>query len=306
MSRSKSPGVPARRRWSPPRSTRGMPVIGELELAWRLLPNRFVAVTGTNGKTTVDRAARPHLAHRRRAGRRRRQRRHAARLARGRARPRRDRDLRVLELPARGHRGVRSRVRGAAQRHAPTTSTATAPSSTTSTRSCGSSPTRATDAAIVDPLRPLRASPARACPATPAEIDARARRPRRSSPSELGLLGPHNLANARVRRRGGSRDGDRERGDRRARLRELRGRAAPARAGRRDRRGRLRERLEGDQRRRRRGRAALVPSTAASTRSWAARSRAGTSPGSPRRSPSAARRLSDRRGRPRLAEDLAR
>jgi UDP-N-acetylmuramoylalanine--D-glutamate ligase len=32
---------------------RGVPVIGELELAWRLLPNRFCAVTGTNGKTTV-------------------------------------------------------------------------------------------------------------------------------------------------------------------------------------------------------------------------------------------------------------
>ena len=31
----------------------GIPVIGELELAWRLLPNRFLAVTGTNGKTTV-------------------------------------------------------------------------------------------------------------------------------------------------------------------------------------------------------------------------------------------------------------
>ena len=30
-----------------------MPVVGELELAWRLLPNRFVAVTGTNGKTTT-------------------------------------------------------------------------------------------------------------------------------------------------------------------------------------------------------------------------------------------------------------
>jgi UDP-N-acetylmuramoylalanine--D-glutamate ligase len=29
-------------------------VIGELELAWRLLPNRFVGVTGTNGKTTVS------------------------------------------------------------------------------------------------------------------------------------------------------------------------------------------------------------------------------------------------------------
>jgi len=28
-------------------------VLGELELAWRLLPNEFVAVTGTNGKTTT-------------------------------------------------------------------------------------------------------------------------------------------------------------------------------------------------------------------------------------------------------------
>jgi UDP-N-acetylmuramoylalanine--D-glutamate ligase len=28
-------------------------VVGELELAWRAVPNRFVAVTGTNGKTTV-------------------------------------------------------------------------------------------------------------------------------------------------------------------------------------------------------------------------------------------------------------
>jgi UDP-N-acetylmuramoylalanine--D-glutamate ligase len=32
---------------------RGLTVIGELELAWRLLENRFVAVTGTNGKTTT-------------------------------------------------------------------------------------------------------------------------------------------------------------------------------------------------------------------------------------------------------------
>ncbi len=32
---------------------RGVDVIGELELAWRTIPNRFVAVTGTNGKTTT-------------------------------------------------------------------------------------------------------------------------------------------------------------------------------------------------------------------------------------------------------------
>jgi UDP-N-acetylmuramoylalanine--D-glutamate ligase len=49
----KSPGVP--REAGPIRRalTLGVPVIGELELAWRLIPNRFVAVTGTNGKTTV-------------------------------------------------------------------------------------------------------------------------------------------------------------------------------------------------------------------------------------------------------------
>ena len=32
---------------------RGIDVVGELELAWRAMPNRFVAVTGTNGKTTT-------------------------------------------------------------------------------------------------------------------------------------------------------------------------------------------------------------------------------------------------------------
>jgi UDP-N-acetylmuramoylalanine--D-glutamate ligase len=30
-----------------------VPVLGELELAWRMLPNDFLAVTGTNGKTTT-------------------------------------------------------------------------------------------------------------------------------------------------------------------------------------------------------------------------------------------------------------
>jgi UDP-N-acetylmuramoylalanine--D-glutamate ligase len=32
---------------------RGKEVVGELEVAWRLLPNEFIAVTGTNGKTTT-------------------------------------------------------------------------------------------------------------------------------------------------------------------------------------------------------------------------------------------------------------
>ena len=49
----KSPGVPSSAPAVAEARRRGLPVIGELELAWRLLPNRFVAVTGTNGKTTV-------------------------------------------------------------------------------------------------------------------------------------------------------------------------------------------------------------------------------------------------------------
>lgn len=49
----KSPGVPGQAPAIAAARERGIPVLGELELAWRLLPNRFVAVTGTNGKTTV-------------------------------------------------------------------------------------------------------------------------------------------------------------------------------------------------------------------------------------------------------------
>jgi UDP-N-acetylmuramoylalanine--D-glutamate ligase len=50
---AKSPGVPNEAPVIAAARERGLPVLGELELAWRLLPNRFVAVTGTNGKTTT-------------------------------------------------------------------------------------------------------------------------------------------------------------------------------------------------------------------------------------------------------------
>ncbi len=49
----KSPGVPAQAPVVAAARARGLPVLGELELAWRLLGNEFVAVTGTNGKTTT-------------------------------------------------------------------------------------------------------------------------------------------------------------------------------------------------------------------------------------------------------------
>jgi UDP-N-acetylmuramoylalanine--D-glutamate ligase len=49
----KSPGVPAEAPGPAAAHAAGVPVVGELEIAWRLLSNRFVAVTGTNGKTTT-------------------------------------------------------------------------------------------------------------------------------------------------------------------------------------------------------------------------------------------------------------
>jgi UDP-N-acetylmuramoylalanine--D-glutamate ligase len=49
----KSPGVPQDAPAVRAARARGVSVLGELELAWRLIPNEFVAVTGTNGKTTT-------------------------------------------------------------------------------------------------------------------------------------------------------------------------------------------------------------------------------------------------------------
>jgi UDP-N-acetylmuramoylalanine--D-glutamate ligase len=50
----KSPGVPMYAPVVQAARARGVEVTGELELAWRLMPDtRFIAVTGTNGKTTT-------------------------------------------------------------------------------------------------------------------------------------------------------------------------------------------------------------------------------------------------------------
>jgi UDP-N-acetylmuramoylalanine--D-glutamate ligase len=49
----KSPGVPREAPVIAAALERGIDVVGELEVAWRALPNRFAGVTGTNGKTTV-------------------------------------------------------------------------------------------------------------------------------------------------------------------------------------------------------------------------------------------------------------
>jgi UDP-N-acetylmuramoylalanine--D-glutamate ligase len=49
----KSPGVPGEAPVIATARARGVPVLGELELGWRLLENELIAVTGTNGKTTT-------------------------------------------------------------------------------------------------------------------------------------------------------------------------------------------------------------------------------------------------------------
>ena len=125
----KSPGVPAEAPVVARARERGLEVVGELELGWRLLPNEFCAVTGTNGKTTtteligaIYRAAGVPVAV---AGNVGTPRQRARRRRRPGARPSSAR----LELPARGQRRVRARGRRLPQLRARTTSTATRRSS---------------------------------------------------------------------------------------------------------------------------------------------------------------------------------
>jgi len=49
----KSPGVPREAPVVAAARERGLTVTGELELAWRMIANEFITVTGTNGKTTT-------------------------------------------------------------------------------------------------------------------------------------------------------------------------------------------------------------------------------------------------------------
>jgi UDP-N-acetylmuramoylalanine--D-glutamate ligase len=49
----KSPGVPQEAAVVAAARRTGRRILGELEIGWRLLPNEFVAVTGSNGKTTT-------------------------------------------------------------------------------------------------------------------------------------------------------------------------------------------------------------------------------------------------------------
>ncbi len=49
----RGPGVPQDAPAIVGAHAQGLPVIGELELGWRMLANQMIAVTGTNGKTTT-------------------------------------------------------------------------------------------------------------------------------------------------------------------------------------------------------------------------------------------------------------
>ncbi|MGH2949338.1 MAG: UDP-N-acetylmuramoyl-L-alanine--D-glutamate ligase, partial [Solirubrobacteraceae bacterium] len=49
----KSPGVPQEAPVVATARRQGTRIVGELEIGWRLVPNEFVAVTGSNGKTTT-------------------------------------------------------------------------------------------------------------------------------------------------------------------------------------------------------------------------------------------------------------
>ncbi len=111
----KSPGVPQNAPVVAAARARGVPILGELELAWRLLENEFIAVTGTNGKTTttewighVHREAALPVAVAGNVGT-------ALTSLVGTVPARRDGRLRGLLVPARGHDRLRPRGGGAAQ-----------------------------------------------------------------------------------------------------------------------------------------------------------------------------------------------
>ena len=231
---------------------RGIEVTGELELAWRLIPNPFCAVTGTNGKTTTTelighlyRTAGLPVAVAGNVGT------PLASLV-GERRPRGDRRLRGLELPARGLLGVLARSAPCSSTSRPTTSTGTARSRATSRRSCGSSPTRATTTSRSSTA--TRRSCATATSAAAPGGSASARREAGSRPDpdcelslrdgvifaadepllradELRLLGAHNVENAMAAAAAALASGLPAGRGRRGPA-QLRGRPPPARAGR--------------------------------------------------------------------------
>ena len=184
----KSPGVPQDAPVVRAARDRDIEVTGELELAWRLIPNAFCAVTGTNGKTTTTELI-GHLY--RTAGR-------PVAVAGNVGTPLaslvgaidagRDGRLRGLELPARGHRVLRPGVR---RLHQPRPGPPRPPRHSRApiwTRSSGSSPTRATTTSpSTTATRPSSGGATWAAAlASFASVPPRGRRPTRTASSACG------------------------------------------------------------------------------------------------------------------------
>ena len=171
----KSPGVPQEAPVVRAARERGIAVVGELEIGWRLLPNDVIAVTGSNGKTTttelvghIHREAGLPVAVAGNVGT-------ALTTLRRLARPGRGGRLRGVVVPARGHASLRARGRGAAQHHARPPRPPRHVRGLPARPSSRSSPARATSAVAVAPLGARGVEdPAAAAPARAASAPARA------------------------------------------------------------------------------------------------------------------------------------
>ncbi len=192
------------------RSRGGSPVVGELELAWRLLPNEFIAVTGTNGKTTTTEWI-GHV-HREAGGRWRWPATSAPPLSSlvGELDPDATVVCEASSFQLEDTERLRARGGGAAQPHARPPRPARRPTTTTSRRSCGSSPTRATTTSRSCPTTSARRSDLGGCARRVAFRREPGRRGRPLdgpvylrwtqepllAPDEIALPGAHNVENA--------------------------------------------------------------------------------------------------------------
>ena len=291
---------------------RRIPVIGEIELAYRHLNGTVIAITGSNGKSTTTALIGEILQRRRTAADRGRQHRRAAdRRARSRA-PAHVR-ARALVVPARDRRHVPRERRAAAQHHARShgslrdTSTRTPRRSTAIFRNQESGDTAIVNA--VDRRATPRDAPARVWRFSATQhVDEGAwldgdelvlslgGDERRIPRASLKLQGQRERRE-RARRLARRARGRRRRRRRADRVRHVRRPAASHGARARARRRALDQRLEGDERRRHAQVARRLRRRRASSSSSAARTRPASSSGCATSSSESARRAHHRQSR---------